>query len=350
MLVDIQMPRFNGLQMIERLRSELPDMMYIIISGYDEFDFARQAINLGVKDYLLKPIKEVQLAASVAQIHAALDQRNSKRAQYTFAMTQLQRNMTVLREQFLLKVILGQLVQEEIDELLVFHELQQGYDHLLLLRINNPGSLAAGGEWDRQLLRFAMQNILEEKLAEIGPAVCSADLQNNLFALVRVDEPSLWNPLASTISGVIRQVFSFDSRIDQLYFGEEWSRISEQYNEWLSEPVRPRSRLTEQAIEYIENNFADQELSFRRLCDALYVSSSYLSKIFKQDTGETFVDTLNKIRIQKSLVLLANPHLRMYEVASQVGYKSQHYFSAAFKGVLGVAPSEYRSREHPGGR
>jgi len=63
------------------------------------------------------------------------------------------------------------------------------------------------------------------------------------------------------------------------------------------------------------------------------------SKVFKQDTHETFVDYLAKYRIQKSLQLLAKPEIRMYEIASQVGYKSQQYFSAAFKKILGVSPS-----------
>jgi two-component system response regulator YesN len=52
-LVDIRMPLLSGLQMIERTRVALPEVLFIIISGHDEFDFARKAINLGVKDYLL---------------------------------------------------------------------------------------------------------------------------------------------------------------------------------------------------------------------------------------------------------------------------------------------------------
>ncbi len=121
--------------------------------------------------------------------------------------------------------------------------------------------------------------------------------------------------------------------------------IPDQYETWTQNQVRPVNPLTERAFAYIAEHYSAPDLSFRRICEALFVSSSYLSKIFKQDTNETFVDYLAKYRIQKSLQLLANPEIRMYEIASDVGYKSQQYFSAAFKKILGVSPTEYRARE-----
>lgn len=344
-LVDIHMPQLSGLQMIERTRAVLPDVVFIIISGHDEFEFARRAINLGVKDYLLKPVKESLLKESVSRIHAELLQRRQIQTQYNFAISQLQKNMTVLRDQFLQQLIHGHLVQEEIDELLVFHELLQGYNHFCLLRFNRSSSLSITGEWDRQLLRFAIQNIFEEKLAECGKAICTADSQNNLFALVRIDHPDAWKNIAPNLAQVMRQVLDLEIRFDQACFDQDWTLIADHYQDWINEHIRPVNRLTERAIAYIEQHYSDPDLSFRRLCEALFVSSSYLSKIFKQDTGDTFVDYLTKIRIQKALLLLSSPEHRMYEIASLVGYKSQHYFSAAFKRILGVTPSEYRARE-----
>lgn len=344
-LVDIRMPLLSGLQMIERTRSILPEVLFIIISGHDEFDFARKAINLGVKDYLLKPVKESLLLDSINRIREELLQRRKNQDQYNFAIAQLQKNMTVLRDQFLQQLIQGQLVQEEIDELLSFHGLQQGYTNFCLLRFVRPTNMTTVGEWDRQLLRFAMQNIFEEKLAECGLAICTADSQNNLFALVHIDHPEAWKNLNTIIVQTMRQVLELEVRFDQAQFDQDWSSIADLYRDWLNEHIRPVSRLTERAIAYIEQHYSDPDLSFRRLCEALYVSSSYLSKIFKQDTGDTFVDYLTKIRIQKALLLISSPDHRMYEIASLVGYKSQHYFSAAFKRILGVTPSEYRARE-----
>ncbi len=344
MLVDIRMPRLSGLDLIEQARAIQPDLEFIIVTGHDEFAFARQAINLGVRDYLLKPVKEPLLLESVRRIRAEMDKKRQNRDQYNFAMAQLQKNMSVLRDQFLQQLVHGQLAQEEIDELLAFHGLPPGLDHFCLLRVKQPVSLSAGGEMDRQLLRFAVQNLFEEKLAACGPAVSTADTQDNLFALAQVRYQSAWQELGQSLAVAIRQEMDLDIRLDQASFGHDWTQIAEYYQEWLNIPIRPLNRLTERAIAYIEEHYSDPDLSFRRLCETLFVSSSYLSKIFKQDTGETIVDYLARVRIQKALQLLSDPDSRMYEIASRVGYKSQQYFSAAFKRVLGVTPSEYRSR------
>ncbi|MDD2534033.1 MAG: response regulator [Eubacteriales bacterium] len=345
LLVDIQMPLLNGLQLIEKAREAQPDLLFIIISGHDEFDFARKAINLGVRDYLLKPVKETLLYDSINKIRNELLLKARQQSQYNFAMSQLQKNMTVLRDQFLQQLIIGQFVQEEVDEMLAFHELQHGFTHFCLLRIDRTTSgFSMTGEWDRHLLRFAMQNIFEEKLSECGNMICTADNQSNLFALLRIDRQDQWQNLSTVLMKVFRETLGIEIRLDKACFGEDWTLITDYYQEWVNEQIRPLNRLTERAVAYLELHFGDPELSFRRLCEALFVSSSYLSKIFKQDTGETFVDYLTKIRIQKALQLLANPALRMYEVANMTGYKSQHYFSAAFKRILGVTPSEYRAR------
>ena len=58
--------------------------------------------------------------------------------------------------------------------------------------------------------------------------------------------------------------------------------------------------------------------------------------------GTTLIDYLTKIRMQRALVLLEQTDLRIYEVAEKVGYKSQHYFCAAFKKILDVSPTDYR--------
>jgi two-component system response regulator YesN len=62
----------------------------------------------------------------------------------------------------------------------------------------------------------------------------------------------------------------------------------------------------------------------------------------KQSTGFSFVEYLTRARINKALRLMADPTVKVFEAAERVGYRSQHYFSRAFRKVLGVSPSEYR--------
>ena len=74
----------------------------------------------------------------------------------------------------------------------------------------------------------------------------------------------------------------------------------------------------------------------------MFVSPQHLSRIFKQETGDTFGAYLAQTRVQKAMVLLRDPKLKMYEIAAKTGFSSQHYFSSSFKKLLGISPVEYR--------
>jgi len=72
-LTDIKMPGLSGLDLIERLHDALPEAHYIILSGYDEFAYARRAIALGVEEYLLKPVDPDELLALLARLQGRID-------------------------------------------------------------------------------------------------------------------------------------------------------------------------------------------------------------------------------------------------------------------------------------
>ena len=76
LLADIFMPQIDGLQMLEEVRQELPDMKVIIITGYERFQYASRAIKLSVFDYILKPIRNEELIQSVQR---ALQEAREKR-------------------------------------------------------------------------------------------------------------------------------------------------------------------------------------------------------------------------------------------------------------------------------
>lgn len=72
-VTDIRMPEMNGLDMIRRLRGDFPNLFVIIVSGYGDFEYAKQAIKYQVTEYLLKPVNRVELAEVLQRIRASLD-------------------------------------------------------------------------------------------------------------------------------------------------------------------------------------------------------------------------------------------------------------------------------------
>ena len=72
------------------------------------------------------------------------------------------------------------------------------------------------------------------------------------------------------------------------------------------------------------------------------LSPYYFSKLFKEETGENFIEYLTKLRIQKAKELLVDKEKSMKEICGQVGYSDPNYFSRIFKKSVGVTPTEYR--------
>ncbi len=95
------------------------------------------------------------------------------------------------------------------------------------------------------------------------------------------------------------------------------------------------------AKEYIEENYSKADLSLQSICSDLSISMSYFSIIFKRYTGETFIEALTKKRMNKSMELLTNTTMKVYEIAEKAGYGDPHYFAVTFKKYTGMTPREY---------
>ncbi|MBR1623932.1 MAG: helix-turn-helix domain-containing protein, partial [Pseudobutyrivibrio sp.] len=92
---------------------------------------------------------------------------------------------------------------------------------------------------------------------------------------------------------------------------------------------------------YIQRNY-QKNITQELLASYFYINRSYLSTLFKERTGEKFVDYLNSIRIDKSKELLANSNLKMYQIAKNVGYDNVKYFFRIFRKKVGMTPEAYR--------
>lgn len=100
-------------------------------------------------------------------------------------------------------------------------------------------------------------------------------------------------------------------------------------------------RQASMAMEYIRRNYMDADLSLNSICSYLNISTSHFSTIFKEVTGETFVEVLTRVRMEKARELLENTTLKNYEIAEKVGFSDPHYFGISFKKMTGKTPTEY---------
>lgn len=109
-------------------------------------------------------------------------------------------------------------------------------------------------------------------------------------------------------------------------------------------PREFQSRYVQETARYIAAHYQEPDISLGSIAAALSISEGHLSHLFKKETGETILGYLTRYRIHKAMGLLKDCRLKVYEVTEQVGYRDIAHFSATFKKLVGVSPSEYQSK------
>ena len=109
-------------------------------------------------------------------------------------------------------------------------------------------------------------------------------------------------------------------------------------------PVKnTKNKYVEQAVQLIREHYRE-DINISTVAGKLEISEGYLSRVFKKETDYTFTNYLTWYRMKKAMTLLKDCRVKVYEVAEQVGYSDTAYFSAQFKKVTGISPSEYQDR------
>lgn len=107
--------------------------------------------------------------------------------------------------------------------------------------------------------------------------------------------------------------------------------------------------IVNKVMQYIEKNYADEELSLNLLASHVNFSPNHLSMVFSQQTGQTLIKYLTDFRMNKAKELLRCTGKKSSVVSTEVGYKDPHYFSYLFKKTQGMTPTQYRSGKNPEG-
>ncbi|MBD0378874.1 response regulator transcription factor [Paenibacillus sedimenti] len=342
LLVDICMPILNGLEFVEKMLAFLTDSVIIVITGHNEFVYAQKALKLGVFDYLLKPASKDQLYA----VLGAAKERLQQRKYMHWTAEQVSKHMPQMKERFLNDWIGGSLTEVEVKEQLGF--LQCTFDSafcLVLIKVIDRIQLHdKPQEWDRLLLLFAVQNVVEDVLRKWGSYIVFRDRKEYIVALVTLNNKHTGSEIVTAVISTVEQVL----KKTVLAFCREGDSIVTEapiaYERLYQEAAGESSAtpIVLLAKKYIRDNYHKEDLNLKEVADMIKISPSYLSRLLRQETGSSFIDYLTQVRIKQAIILLQDPMIKILEISKRVGYNGQHYFSMAFKKVLGVSPAEYR--------
>ncbi|WP_462411423.1 response regulator transcription factor [Neobacillus sp. Marseille-QA0830] len=342
LFVDINMPFLNGLDLMKKLKEHLPESIFIVISGYDEFSYAQQAIKMDAFDYLLKPVNKEELVKTVQRAITMLE-KNTRSKQLDL---QLEDNKLLLKEKFLQEWAAGKVSVEEVarrSQLLNIH-LGNHVGMSLFKVVSEIDESATQEQWSEALLTFSFKNIIRDYLKAYPSSECFEDQLGNMILLVpniemeeliRVNREikEYTQKFFGKMIICIEKMMTNDREFPSLY-----KRLKDEITAYHS--LSPMVIL---AKDYIDHHYSEHSLSLDEVAEKVQVSPTYLSKKIKTELGVSFINYLTKVRINKSLMLMKDPYLKIYEIADLVGYSTQHYFCNAFKKVTGISPTVYRS-------
>ncbi|MNJ37120.1 HTH-type transcriptional regulator YesS [compost metagenome] len=172
-ITDICMPFMDGLELAQNVVSRYRDIRIVIVTGYEHFEYAQQAIKLKVHDYLLKPVNLSELTEFLRRMRRELDEERAKREDLSLLRLRLNESLPLLRERFLERMVTTVLSESEIASKLQYFQLDlagQAYVALVADLDDNGsrGSAETAVEIPDQgeLYRFAVFNIFEEIFAK----------------------------------------------------------------------------------------------------------------------------------------------------------------------------------------
>jgi two-component system response regulator YesN len=346
LMIDVRMPFLNGLELIEKINGLLSDCIIIVVSGHDEFEYAQRALRLKVFEYVLKPVPQEVLVSVLARAEEALTASRRQRKYFSWAQDQLERNMPLLREQFLRDWVRARLSPLEIAEQAVFLGMETS-GRLAMAVIHVVDRAVATGhteERERRLALYAVRSVVEEAFSEFAPLWVFLDEHDDIIVLAHCFGGQSWVDAVSrteehVVPSLCNALIVAHATVDDSPNG-----VAETY-EALSAEVSAKGNhrsLVVLAQRYIDAHFSEPTLTLEEVASSAQISPGYLSRLLKLETGFSFVDYLTRVRINKAVQIMNDPAVKVYEVAESVGYQSQHYFSRAFKRVFGRPPVEYR--------
>ena len=315
LVTDICMPFMDGLELVRIVNKELPKTIIIILSGHDAFTYAQKAITLGVSDYLLKPITPSKLIRSLTNaVKKIEDKQDELRKQLS-----LERSREGALPSYTESAQIGQGDVCIVDRDAICE----------LLRFGNATDTKA----------FAT-NIAQKIFAESKGSL----LNSHYFVF---DVMTTAYKTARDMNLEIARIDSFEQITREIRTPEA---CAEKIHALFAQIINARYSMTDKTVQlingaksYIDLHFDDYDLSLSKVAANVGVSPNYLSNVFSRESGETFSEYLNKVRIKQAMLLLKSTELRAADIAEKVGYNDQHYFSKMFKKIIGISPREFKN-------
>jgi len=288
-ITDIKMPVMSGLELIDETRQKYPDINFIILSGYGEFELASKAMKYGVKHYILKPCSESKISEVLKEVIADIKKTQNK-------------------------------------------DLVLSYDDIInAINLGSVDNALNGVETFFAYIKIASLS------KNMSKAYCN-ELLINIMNCGKSTEIEKYFKMVSQINS-IEYVYDlqplFEKLIRCIILDSQESLTFKQ------------NKIITVITNYINDNYMNENLTLKKIAkEVLFMDEGYVSKLFCKNTGEKFNYYLTKVRMEKAKKFIGDDmDEKIYDVAQKVGFGSNpQYFSQLFKKYTGFSPTDYNKK------
>lgn len=401
--VDIRMPRMTGLECIRAARVMYPDIRWVILSGFSEFNFAQEAVALGVMEYLLKPVRREKLSEVVEKVRVSIHEKNEMlRKIFRHDMYALMYDDILasdMEADDFTAALFG------TDGSLDWQETRRWTECLcesissyfadmpdavvFILSSGRYALVVHGSDREPQMLEAFERAIAESRQKSFVATACMIGTVHGANALhdmikrcedlfrlrifdgigrvLSVQELQRTSELVSAeMQGMCSDLELLPQRVSSMRVVNVNEKQLQNLCEYIcittgiAIPEQERSRWPEylnvsmqtaksadfvtMAKRYIEANYAF-DIGVAQIAEVLQITPNYLSTLFRRVEGVTLSRYLTGVRMECARKLLESSQMCIEQIAREAGYADAHYFTRVFKENFGVYPAKYQ-KEH----
>jgi YesN/AraC family two-component response regulator len=353
LITDIGMPKLNGIELTKKLKVINSSLLIAILSCHNEFHFAQQALKLNVQEYIVKDNMNVEdIVQLLRKFVETLDTETKKKRNQLRLVHTIEQNKGLLLERFIHKTIHHPIHSEETwAEEAHLLGLQPNQNNMVILCFIDHYQSVIKSFCSTELVHFLVHNVITELITnEHINAMHGQFYQNESFLFVPLNQE--WDKETQKIKiflQMIQETFQKTFGISLLF---EMGRPATRPNDIKEQMVNlidlkdSRNRINNEiasACKYISDNI-HRKINMEEVAQYLHLNSSYFSRLFKKEVGETFVKYVVNMKMNRAKELLDQTNYSILEISELLGYDNQSYFNKTFKGSEGISPNEYRNR------
>lgn len=333
---DIKMPIMDGIEMARIAKEYYPDIFFIFLSGYKEFEYAKQALELQAIDYLNKPINNEEL---IKVIQKAEEQYF--RIQETKKI--VSERYPLIKRHYISKLMYNSFQEADDDVFKAFDiNINAGYGIAMFMDIKGIAE-------DVEIPKLFLMEYCTQLTKQYKGSLFFAIDESQIFVIytkANCTSKDKFKESVLELESEISQYIKFNFHVTPVFYrGTIMSDINGLYDSYqraLQEKNGEINQLLSSVKRFIETNFSNPDLSLTQIAENFNINHCYLTRLYKEQFGINLYDYVIQVRMEKAAEYLKTTDLKSYEIAEATGYRNSQYFSMSFKKYYGCTIRDYK--------